>query len=250
MSYLIGTSGWQYKDWRGTFYPEDLPTKDWLGYYASLFDSVEVNSTFYHMPRATTAKSWHDGTPDNFMFVIKLNRYLTHTKRLTGNDDFNRTLNDFYDRIRPLGPKLAAVLVQLPPGLKQSDGRLDNLAHQSAEYDKANGIRLRLAIEFRHASWFTDETYALMRRYNLANVISDSPDRWPASKEVTADFAYIRFHGNRELYRSSYTDKELAGWAGFIRKKCAACQDVLAYFNNDYNAVGARNALTLVSALK
>lgn len=241
----IGTSGWQYKDWNGPFYPEGIKGTAQLAYFASQFKTVEINSTFYHLPRLSSVENWARSTPDDFRFVIKMNRFLTHTKRLTSDDQFTEYLQDFLKLLVPLGDKLAAVLVQLPPSMQVSNSRLEYLAEQCKDAEALHGMRFSLALEFRHASWFNDETYAVMRRYNIANVINDSPNRWPASRAVTADFAYIRFHGNKVLYRSSYADEELAHWAEFIKTSCGTCKQVLCYFNNDHDTVAVQNAKSL-----
>jgi uncharacterized protein YecE (DUF72 family) len=244
MDVVIGTSGWMYRDWNGRFYPEEIKGKDQLPYFATQFESVEINSTFYHVPRETTLQNWYDITPENFTFAIKLNRYLTHTKRLLPGEEFDEALEDFFKRIALLKQKLAVVLVQLPPSMRQNTDRLDYLAAKTKEYEATYGLPFPLAIEFRHASWFAEGTFALMKRHNLANVINDSPNRWPASKAVTADFAYIRLHGSQELYRSSYTEAELSGWAEFI-KSCKGCHAVYAYFDNDYQSRATQNARSL-----
>lgn len=247
---IVGTSGWEYNDWNGRFYPEDVKGKAQLPYFAKHFTSVEINSTFYHMPRASSMENWAASVPNDFCFVVKMNRFLTHTKRLTSDEQFTERLQEFLDLLQPLKNKLAAVLVQLPPSMKVANSRLEYLAEQVIDAEKRLKMRLPLALEFRHASWFNDETYTLMRNYNIANVINDSPGRWPVSRAVTADFAYIRFHGSKELYRSSYTDKELKEWTEFIKKSCANCKRVLCYFNNDYHGVAVRNAQTLQSIIE
>lgn len=242
---IIGTSGWQYGDWNGLFYPAGVKGKAQLGYFAEHFGSVEINSTFYHVPRLSSVQNWADSVPEDFRFVIKLHRFLTHTKRLTSDDEFTRYLQEFLELLQPLTGKLAAILVQLPPSMRVDTARLEYLAEQVVDAEKRLAMKLPLALEFRNASWFSPEIFAVMRRYNIANVINDSPNRWPASRELTADFAYIRFHGNQRLYRSSYSDQELQEWADFIRTDCLACRQVFCYFNNDYDGVAIKNAQTL-----
>jgi uncharacterized protein YecE (DUF72 family) len=242
---IVGTSGWQYTDWNGLFYPSDIKGKSQLGYFAKHFKSVEINSTFYHMPRLSSVENWAASVPDDFRFVIKLNRFMTHTKRLTSDEQFTERLQEFLGLLKPLNGKLAAVLVQLPPSMRVANSRLEYIAEQVKDAESRLKMRMPLAIEFRHESWFNDETFALMRKHNLANVINDSPNRWPASQEITADFAYIRFHGNKQLYRSSYSSDELNEWAAFIAQECSLCEQVLCYFNNDYHGVAIQNAKTL-----
>lgn len=242
---IIGTSGWQYKDWNGVFYPESIKGKAQLGYFATQFSSVEINSTFYHVPRLSSIENWAQSVPDDFRFVIKMNRFLTHTKRLTSDEQFTQKLQEFLTLLKPLGNKLATVLVQLPPSMRVENSRLEYLAEQRRDAEMLLDMKLPLAIEFRHASWFNEETFAVMTKHNLASVINDSPNRWPASNEVPADFAYIRFHGNKQLYRSSYDDEELEAWTDFIMDDCGDCKRVLCYFNNDYGGVAVRNAKSL-----
>jgi uncharacterized protein YecE (DUF72 family) len=247
---FIGTSGWLYNDWKGKFYPETIKQKDWFRYYVSKFSTVEINSTFYHMPRSSTIESWRDDAPKDFKYVIKLNRYLTHTKRLKPDEDFDQWLTDFFKLISPLGKKLAAVIVQLPPGLQADKDRLQHLLDQVNRIERVSGMSFPIAMEYRHGSWFNDEIFQLMREHNTANVINSSPDRWPASKAVTANFAYVRFHGSTKLYASSYSNAELTMWAEFIRKGCKDCKHVFCFFNNDVNAYAPENAQRLVKLLQ
>ncbi|MDB5183139.1 MAG: hypothetical protein JWO47_923 [Candidatus Saccharibacteria bacterium] len=242
---IVGTSGWQYGHWNGKFYPDKMKAKDKLAYFAEHFHSVEINSTFYHVPLESSVQNWYDGVPADFKYVIKLNRFLTHTKRLTSDEQFSESLHDFFRRISLLKEKLAAVLVQLPPSMKADNNRLEFVAVEVEKYEKEFGVRFPLAFECRNISWFNQGTFDLMKRYNIANVINDSPNRWPASTQVTADFAYIRFHGNKQLYRSSYSDEELKDWAGFIKTECKNCKTVYCYFNNDFGGAAIDNAQTL-----
>jgi len=237
----VGTSGWMYKDWNGKFYPSEIKGTAQLVYFSSQFKTVEVNSTFYHMPRVSTAEGWYKNTTSDFLFSVKLNRYFTHTKRLVVDDDFKVALKQFMESILSLKEKLGIVLVQLPPSMKVDIARLESFLKEMKAY------HVSLAIEFRHASWFTEEVRDLLGGYNVAQVINDSPNRWPADNHITADIAYIRFHGNKWLYHSSYTDKELETWARFI--VTTSCSQVFAYFNNDYNAVAVNNARTLLEKL-
>jgi uncharacterized protein YecE (DUF72 family) len=249
MQVIIGTSGWVYSDWNGIFYPEGMKSKDRFSYFTSQFDSVEINNTFYRVPLEKTVRGWYDAAPDGFRYVIKLNRFMTHMKKLSVDAEYDEALHGFFALISLLKEKLAAVLVQLPPSMQADDRRLDYLARKVDGYEREFGMRFPLAIEFRHDSWFNDHTYGLLREYGLANVINDSPGTWPASREVTTDWSYIRFHGNRELYRSSYTDEEMEWWAGSISNFEARCKQVFCYFNNDYGGVAINNARTLKHAL-
>lgn len=247
--FLIGTSGWMYRDWNGVFYPDSITGTAQLPYYSQHFPTVEINSTFYHMPKAATAAHWREVTPANFCFSIKMNRYITHTKRLILDDDSQKSLSDFVAAISELREKLGIVLVQLPPSLRCDVERLDLFIAACKQEAKKHRVTMELALEFRHASWFTKEVHALLKKHGVAQVINDSPKRWPAEKAVPSDIAYIRFHGNKQLYRSSYTDDELAEWANFMRTVCRKCKTVFAYFNNDYHAVAVANAQALTDTI-
>lgn len=243
MKIMVGTSGWLYRDWDGPFYPKELKDADKLPFYAQQFSTVEINSTFYHMPLAKSAAHWQEITPDNFVFTVKMNRYATHTKHLVVDDDTSDTLDTFFERVHVLGDKLGMILVQLPPSMRTDTYRLEHLSNKALEAGKRYAMRFPLALEFRHASWLTEEVFSLMRDRGMTHVINDSPNRWPAAKVITGDIAYVRFHGNKRLYRSSYTDEELQSWADYIVEQKP--KQIFAYFNNDYDATAVRNAKTL-----
>lgn len=247
MQIYIGTSGWLYKDWAKRFYPENVKDIDKLAYFAKHFPTVEINSPFYRLPSETSVQRWYKVTPPNFTFAVKLNRYLTHIKRLLPDDEFDETLHEYFVRVHHLKDKLGVVLVQLPPSLQPEVSRIEHLAIKIQQFEKEFKQRFPLAIELRNSH--TPELFVAFRAHNIANVVIDSPNRWPASQEITSDLVYIRFHGSRRLYRSSYTDKELKQWAKFIIEKCANCKQVFAYFNNDHAAVAIDNVRTLAELL-
>ena len=170
---------------------------------------------------------------------------MTHTKRLTSDEQFTEKLQEFLASLVPLGPKLAAILVQLPPSMRVDNARLQYLAEQVRDAEQLHGVRFPLTLEFRNETWFNDATFELLRQYNIATVMNDSPNRWPATRAITADWAYIRFHGSTQLYRSSYSDDELAAWAEFMRTACADCKQIFCYFNNDFGGVALGNAKSL-----
>ena len=232
----IGCSGWNYQHWRnGVFYPPRLPPRRWLEFYAERFDTVEINMTFYRLPRETAVANWVRESPEGFLFAVKMSRYVTHIKRLR---DLPPSLELFYARIRPLvgSPKFGPMLWQLPGTFRRDDERL------------AYALGLlppgRHCFEFRHESWFVDEVYELLRSHGAALVIGDSP-RYPfQTHELTADWTYIRFHhGTRGRY-SNYSERELGEWAEQI-EAWAARVDVYVYFNNDWNGYAPRNGLWL-----
>jgi uncharacterized protein YecE (DUF72 family) len=231
----VGTSGWQYTHWRGRFYPKDLPTSKWLDYYARLFDTVELNSPFYRQPERKTFDKWRRAVPDGFVYAVKLNRFITHIKRLNVEHD---SIERSYGTMAGLGPKLAVVLVQLPPRMKFDEERADRFLSMVAPR------RRRHALEPRDASWFTAEALAFLRRRKVALVIGDTP-HWPTHVAVTAGFAYMRFHGPERRYGSDYSDDALRGWAERVRGWRAEGRDVYAYFNNDEMGYAPKNALRL-----
>ena len=231
----VGTSGWQYKHWKGRFYPKALPTSKWLDYYAGYFDTVELNNPFYRQPERKTFEKWRRAVPDGFVYAVKLNRFITHIKRLNVERD---SIERSYGTMAGLGPKLAAVLVQLPPRMKFDEERADRF------FSLVAPRRRRHALEPRDASWFTEDALAFLRRRRVALVIGETP-HWPTHVAVTADFVYLRFHGPERRYGSDYSDDALRQWADRIRVWRGEGRDVFAYFNNDEMGYAPKNALRL-----
>lgn len=236
---LIGTSGWSYDHWRGVFYPEELPVARRLAYYAEKFQSVEINSSFYHLPRKKTLRQWRDAVPDGFVFSAKASRYVTHMKKLREPE---KSLHTFLDRIGVLEDKLGPVLFQLPPNWRFNVQRLAAfLAELSSEFS--------YAFEFRDRSWLNDETYALLARHNAAFCIYDL-DGFLSPKKSTADFVYVRLHGPDGPYQGSYDTRALSGWAGAFSAWSAHDRRVYCYFDNDQAGYAARNAMSLSAMLR
>jgi uncharacterized protein YecE (DUF72 family) len=236
----IGCSGWNYAHWRERFYPRGCPPARWLRFYAQHFDTVEVNATFYRLPTRKTVAGWVEQSPEEFLFTIKASRYLTHIKRLT---DLDQGLARFYERLEPMlgGPKLGPVLWQLPENFHREDERLAGaLARLPAG---------RHCFEFRHASWFHPDVYALLREHDVALVIGDHPKRPLQTHELTAGWTFVRFHYGSRGRNGNYSERELEGWAERIAAWRAGA-DVYAYFNNDWNAYAIRNALWLEKRLR
>jgi uncharacterized protein YecE (DUF72 family) len=231
----VGTSGWQYKHWKGRFYPRDLPIAKWLDHYARVFDTVELNNPFYRQPEKKTFERWRRSVSGDFVYAVKLNRFITHIKRLNVERD---SVERSYGTLAGLGPKAAVVLAQLPPRMKFDEARAERFFKMVAPR------RRRHAIEPRDTSWFGDDALAFLRRRNIALVIGDTP-RWPTHVAVTSDFVYLRFHGPERLYASEYSDEALRGWAERIRGWRAGGRDVFAYFNNDEMGYAPKNALRL-----
>jgi uncharacterized protein YecE (DUF72 family) len=238
----IGCSGWNYDHWRrGVFYPSRCPARNWLTYYARHFDTVEVNATFYRLPRATAVARWVEESPEGFLVAVKASRYLTHVKRLK---DVPENLAILLERLEPLlrSPKLGPLLWQLPPTFRRD---LDRLAAALEVLPRD----LRHAFEFRHPSWFCEELPVLLREHGVALVIGDRPQVNDfQTHELTADFTFVRFHGGTHGAAGNYSHRELDVWAD----RLAAWRhevDVHAYFNNDWEGYAIENALYLKERL-
>jgi len=237
----IGCSGWNYAHWRhGVFYPERLPARRWLDYYAGVFDTVEVNATFYRLPRESAVADWVAETPPGFLFAVKMSRYVTHIRRLR---EVGESLTRFYARIEPLAstPKLGPVLWQLPGNFRRDDARLAEVLDQLPPG--------RHCFEFRHESWFVDGVYELLRRHDVALVIGDTPTRPFQARELTAGWTFVRFHHGHRGRGGKYSDRELHEWAERIDRWCRNV-DVYAYFNNDWEGYAPRNARLLQRLLR
>jgi uncharacterized protein YecE (DUF72 family) len=238
----IGCSGWNYAHWRdGVFYPPRLPSSKWLDHYAHFFDTVEVNSTFYRLPRRASVARWVSESPPDFVFAVKASRYLTHIRRLS---DVGPGLQRFYACIDPLlrSPKLGPILWQLPPNFRRDHARLAN----ALEYLPKEQ---RHAFEFRDASWFHEDVYALLREHRVALVIGDRPEVHSfQSHELTTDFTFVRFHSGTRGRRGNYSERELEEWAQRF-EAWSQRLDVYAYFNNDWEGFAPKNALWLKSRL-
>lgn len=236
---LIGTSGWNYPSWPGPFYPKDLPSREFLAFYAKEFPTVELNYSFYRLPKPETYANWKKQVPQTFLFSVKASRFISHIKRLEGVKEAWRT---FVRNARALGPQLGPVLVQLPPSFPRDQARL-------AEFLKMAAPTVpRLVCEFRNDSWLTEEIYSLLKRNRTAFCIADSV-RYRRVDVCTADFTYIRFHGRSRMFASNYTKAELAKEARIIKGYLGEGLDVYVYFNNDAKGYAIKNARTLMQLL-
>ncbi len=215
----VGTSGYNYPEWRGSFYPAALPASKMLAYYAERFTAVEINYTFYRMPNARTLAGWAAATPPGFVFVLKAPRRITHDRRLV---DIDEPLRYFRDTARALGEKLGPLFFQLPPNFRKDTVRLGDLLAMLPR-------DARHAFEFRHHSWFDDEVYALLRRWNAALCVADT-DRGTTPQVATADFAYAR------LRDADYGDAELTDWATRLAEP--AGRDAYVFFKHEAAGVG------------
>lgn len=239
---FIGTSGWSYDHWQGVFYPDDVKSSDYLEYYTTKFDCVELNSSFYHLPKPKTVDGWMKRTPDYFQFCPKMSRYITHQKRL---HEIDEAVENFFEVINPMQEKSGPVLVQFPPGLEYNESRV----HHFLDVLKDKHSDFRFAIEVRDESWLNDDFFKLLSDYNTALVIADSGDRYPYSDVVTSDFVYIRFHGREKLYASDYDKNMLKPYARSIEHWLKEDLDVWVFFNNDYEGHAVKNAEKLAEML-
>ena len=235
----IGTSGWYYNHWKGLFYPAGLPKSKWFDYYAEHFDTVEINNTFYQLPKQETFKNWHKQAPKNFLYTVKANRYITHIKRLK---DPSQSLERFFEGADILKENLGPILYQLPPSFHKD---LDRLRAFMQVLPKD-----RIAVfEFRHKSWFSDDTYKLLNEFNAAFCIHDLAGI-PTPRITTANLIYVRFHGPTGKYQGNYSKPALQSWAKWLKQHIKEVRSVYVYFNNDINANAVRNAKTLKEQLR
>ncbi len=233
MTYRIGCSGWSYPHWRDLFYPHGLRQADWFQHYASVFDTVEINNSFYRTPSEEVFKEWGRRAPAGFVYAVKVNRAVTQYYKL-GPRAFP-AFQQFVQRAEQMGTGLGPLLLQLPPSLGRDDERLDAFLAQPEV------ARHRVAIEFRRADWFAEGVYAVLRTRGVALVLSDLDDL-PVPQVATAEWVYARFHGSGGKYWGSYSDDELRQWA---ERLMALCPDGYVYFNNDAGAAAVRNALRM-----
>ena len=241
MQKFLGCSGFQYKDWKGIFYPEDITKKQWLSYYASVFNSVEINSTFYNFPKEETIKHWYNETPANFQFTFKGSKYITHQKKLKRDEKLEESVSSFFERASVLQEKTGCILWQFPPSLHRNDEKLKNFCELLSKDFKQ-------VIEFRHSSWFEEEVYDILRNYNVILCLVSAPINLPQPEIKTSDTTYIRFHGKTTWYDYDYSHEELNAWKNTIEK--LAPKEVYAYFNNDMHGYGPKNCQYLQEQLK
>jgi uncharacterized protein YecE (DUF72 family) len=232
---FIGTSGWTYKDWRGAFYPSDLPVKRWLGWYARQFRSTEINGSFYRTPTLDAVQAWRDQTPDEFVFAWKASKFITHWKRLS--DQCRNSLELLETRLEVLGPKTGPILFQLPPQFKMDRERLASFLTMLRK-------KRLYAFEFRDSSWYTPSIFELLGDHNIALCISDHHDA-PAPWEVTAKHVYIRGHGPTGQYKDRYSESALRRWAESIADWRQKRLSVYCYFDNDQKTAAPQDAKRL-----
>ncbi|MBM2619958.1 DUF72 domain-containing protein [Actinoplanes sp. LDG1-06] len=227
----IGTSGWQYRDWKDDFYPPKLPQRLWLEHYAGHFPTVEVNNAFYRLPERTTFEQWRERTPDGFLVAVKVSRYLTHVKRLREPAE---PVARFLQRAEALGDKLGPVLLQLPPTLRADLDALDETLRQF-------GSHVRVVVEPRHDSWWTDECRELLERHGAALCWADRRGRPVTPLWTTAGFGYLRLHEGRAQPWPRYGRAALKSWL----ERLSGVREAFVYFNNDQHGAAVSDADTM-----
>ncbi|MDH2424012.1 DUF72 domain-containing protein [Sphaerisporangium sp. TRM90804] len=229
---LVGTSGWQYTDWRGVLYPPGLPQRLWLERYGEAFETVENNNAFYRLPSRETFESWRERTPDGFVMAVKASRFLTHIKRLKEPEE---PVDRLMAAAEGLGPKLGPVLVQLPPTLRAEPERLDACLRRFPRH-------VRVAVEPRHPSWWTAEVRAVLAEHGAALCWADALGRPRSPLWRTSGWGYLRFHQGRARPWPSYGDASLRSWLHRLGETWDMGDDVYVYFNNDPGGAAVRNA--------
>jgi uncharacterized protein YecE (DUF72 family) len=237
----IGTSGWHYDHWIKVFYPQKLSKNEWFKFYAKHFNTVELNNTFYHLPKEETVKNWHKKASPQFLFSVKMSRYTTHIKRLKDPKDSTKK---FFKRVNFLRNNLGPILHQLPPSFKRNEENTKRLKN----YLKYLPDKYKHVIEFRDRSWFVDDLYKVLKKNKVCLCIVNMPGL-PTVTEITSGFTYIRFHGAKSIYSSSYSKKELKDWASKIKQFLKDGLIVYSYFNNDSKGYAVKNAKTLIELL-
>ena len=233
MNIWVGTSGYNYPEWKGSFYPEKMKPADMLPYYAARFPTVEINNTFYRMPNESVVSGWSAQTPQAFRLTLKAPKRITHDARLKDCADSTQR---FLQVAQTLGPKLGALLFQLPPNLKQDLPLFD-------EFLAAFPPRVCAAFEFRHTSWLDEEIYARLRARNLALCVADS-EKLSTPIEITADYAYFR------LRDEGYQPDDIAQWAQRISEKTSGCKEIFVYFKHEEEGKGPEFAKLLMQHLQ
>ena len=232
-TFWIGTSGYSYKEWLGSFYPQDLSEQQMLRYYAEHFASVEINYTFHRLPTVRVLQAWAKETPEHFTFTLKAPRRITHDLRLR---DAAEVVSDFCDAAQALKQRLGALLFQLPPFLKKDTARLEDFLHQLPP-------GFRAAFEFRNQGWFADDVFECLRRFDVALCIAESADR-NTPFESTTGFGYFR------LRKPDYSDDELAAWAARLQAAAGRWKDVFVYFKHEAAGKGPQLAARLRSLIE
>jgi uncharacterized protein YecE (DUF72 family) len=252
MPVLVGTSGWQYRDWRGVLYPPGVAQRGWLEYYAGHFRTVENNASFYRLPSGETFAGWRAKTPDGFVMAVKASRYLTHVRRLR---DPAEPVERLLRAAAGLGDRLGPVLLQLPPNMPADAGALDETLREFARAGHAQGLwpgghGVRVAVEFRHQSWWVPQIRLLLERHGAALCWTDRLGRPTAPLWRTADWGYLRFHEGAAQPWPRYGAQALRGWAKRTADTWPDGADVFAYFNNDQGGAAPHDAASFATIVR
>jgi uncharacterized protein YecE (DUF72 family) len=249
MPLVIGTSGWQYKDWRDVLYPAGVPQSRWLEYYAGIFPTVENNGTFYRLPGPGAFAAWRERTPDGFIMVVKASRYLTHVRRL---HDPAEPVGRLLTAAVNLGPRLGPVLLQLPPTMPADHDALENVLAAIDSFrppgnDPGGVPRIRVAVEFRHESWWSEQTKEILTRHGAAMCWADRKEQPTTPLWRTADWGYLRLHEGAGRSWPRYTGRTLRRWVSVIGQNWQATDEVFVFFNNDQHGAAPRDATSLAA---
>jgi uncharacterized protein YecE (DUF72 family) len=253
---LVGTSGWQYRDWRGVLYPSGVAQRRWLEYYASQYATVENNGSFYRLPSPQTFADWRARTPEDFVMTVKASRYLTHVRRLR---DPAEPVGRLMRAAAGLGDRLGPVLLQLPPDFRADPGALDQCLQEFSRAAAGGQARpeepglvgrVRVAVEFRHESWWTDEIRELLSRHHAALCWADRLGRPLTPEWRTADWGYLRLHEGAAQPWPRYGEKALHRWARLIKQTWPDGADVFAYFNNDPGGAAVYDAAAFAAIVR
>ena len=235
----IGCSGWNYRHWRGAFYPDGLRIKDWFAFYAEQFDTVEINNSFYRLPKAETFDAWRDQAPPGFRYAVKANRFITQAKKLKNCEE---PVARMMAPTRHLQQTLGPILYQLPPMLGINLERLE-------AFLKLLPRDLTHVFEFREKSWYDEATLALLNRFGAGFVVHDFPGK-ASPRWVPGNVAYVRFHGGVGKYYGRYRDEVLLDWSDWLNSQVQSGKSIWAYFNNDGEAAAVHDALTLKAMMR
>jgi uncharacterized protein YecE (DUF72 family) len=252
MPLVIGTSGWQYRDWRGVLYPAGVAQARWLEYYAQTFPTVENNGSFYRLPSPDAFAAWRDRTPDGFTMVVKASRYLTHIRRLR---DPAEPVARLLGAAVHLGPRLGPVLLQLPPNMSVDPDALEGVLAEFARFKPPKDVPripgpIQVAVEFRHESWWTEEIKGILTRHDAALSWADRKEQPLAPLWRTASWGYLRLHEGAGRSWPRYTRRTLARWADELAKAWRQREDVFVFFNNDQHGAAPKDAIVLAKVAR
>jgi len=245
--YFVGTMGWA-KGWGEQFYPKGSK-RDQLEYLSREFATVEINSTFYRLPRKEVFAGWRKKTPKSFVFAVKMNQYITHRKRLIIDEDSSRYLKYFVQNAKALDKKFAVILVQLPPSFKQNLERLEIFLKAYDREIKRTKLPIKTALEFRHPSWFDQGVFSLLKKYRVALVLVDYPEAL-SKNVVLSNFVYARLYGDEKPHHKKYLERKLQSWAEKFQRHPSSIKKTYVFFSEDYSGYAIDNARYLLNQLK